>query len=165
MLSCQPTTSGDYKNRMIDNIEIHENPFRGLGQRAKGDKVIWAAVIVLALVSLLVVYSATGSLAYKLYKGRTEVYLFKQFAFISLGIIVIYFAHRVNYTLYARVAKIIFLLSIPLLLYTLFFGVKLNEGSRWIRLPVINLTPKNNVYNKSGIDNKKIILATLAYKV
>jgi cell division protein FtsW len=27
-----------------------------------------------------------------------------------------------------------------LLLYTLFFGVKLNEGSRWIRLPIINMT-------------------------
>jgi cell division protein FtsW len=109
-------------------------------RRTKGDKVIWASVIVLALVSLLVVYSATGSLAYKLYRGRTEIYLFKQFAFIALGMIVIYFAHRVNYTLYAKVAKILFLLSIPLLLYTLFFGVRLNEGSRWIRLPVINLT-------------------------
>ncbi|MGE5106562.1 MAG: FtsW/RodA/SpoVE family cell cycle protein [Sphingobacteriales bacterium] len=109
-------------------------------RRTKGDKVIWASVIVLALVSLLVVYSATGSLAYKLYRGRTEVYLFKQFAFIALGMIVIYFAHRVNYTIYAKVAKILFLLSIPLLLYTLFFGVRLNEGSRWIRLPVINLT-------------------------
>ncbi|RYF83061.1 MAG: FtsW/RodA/SpoVE family cell cycle protein, partial [Chitinophagaceae bacterium] len=29
---------------------------------------------------------------------------------------------------------------IPLLLYTLFFGVSMNEGSRWIRLPIINMT-------------------------
>jgi cell division protein FtsW len=53
---------------------------------------------------------------------------------------VIYFSHRVNYTLYSRVARILFLISIPLLIYTLFFGVRLNEGSRWIRLPIINLT-------------------------
>ncbi len=46
----------------------------------------------------------------------------------------------VNYIIYARVAKILFLISIPLLFYTLFFGVKLNEGSRWIRLPIINMT-------------------------
>ncbi|RYZ22393.1 MAG: cell division protein FtsW [Chitinophagaceae bacterium] len=109
-------------------------------KKTRGDKVIWALVGLLVLVSLLVVYSATGSLAYKNYKGNTEVYLFKQVVFIGLGFCVIYFAHRVNYTLYSRVAKVLFLLSIPLLLYTLFFGVSLNEGSRWIRLPIINMT-------------------------
>jgi len=106
----------------------------------RGDKVIWALVLLLVLVSLLVVYSATGSLAYKKYHGNTEVYLFKQIAFITIGFCIIYFAHRVNYTIYSRLAKIIFLLSIPLLLYTLFFGVTMNEGSRWVRIPVINMT-------------------------
>jgi cell division protein FtsW len=75
-----------------------------------------------------------------MYKGNTEIYLFKQFAFIVVGVAIIYFAHQVNYTIYTRVAKILFLVSIPLLLYTLLFGVKLNEGSRWIRLPIINMT-------------------------
>jgi cell division protein FtsW len=108
--------------------------------KTKGDRVIWAVVLLLVLISLLAVYSATGTLAYKMYRGNTEVYLFKQIAFIAIGFCVIYFAHRVNYTIYSRVAKILFILSIPLLLYTLFFGVTLNEGSRWIRLPIINLT-------------------------
>ncbi len=109
-------------------------------KKTRGDKVIWALVGLLVLMSLLVVYSATGSLAYKMYKGNTEVYLFKQIAFIAVGFCVIYFAHRVNYTLYSRLAKVLFLLSIPLLFYTLFFGVTLNEGSRWIKLPIINMT-------------------------
>jgi len=109
-------------------------------KKTRGDKVIWALVGLLVLVSLLVVYSATGSLAYKMYKGNTEVYLFKQIAFIAIGFCVIYFAHLVNYTIYSKVAKILFLLCIPLLFYTLFFGVTLNEGSRWIRLPIINMT-------------------------
>ncbi len=109
-------------------------------KRTRGDKVIWALVGLLVLVSLLVVYSATGTLAYKMYKGNTEIYLFKQVAFIAIGFCVIYFAHRVNYTIYSRIAKIVFLLCIPLLFYTLFFGVTLNEGSRWIKLPIINLT-------------------------
>src|SRR6478609_9422820 len=85
----------------------------------RGDKVIWALVLLLVLISLLVVYSATGSLAYKMYRGNTEVYLFKQIAFIGIGFCVIYFAHRVNYTIYSKVAKYLFLLSIPLLFYTL----------------------------------------------
>jgi cell division protein FtsW len=85
------------------------------------------------------VYSSTGSLAYK-YSKSTESFLFKQFAFIILGVIIIYFAHRVNYTIYSRIALILFLIAIPLLIYTFFFGTKLNEGSRWIKLPVINMT-------------------------
>ena len=55
----------------------------------RGDKVIWALVLLLVLVSLLAVYSATGSLAYKKYKGNTEVYLFKQIAFIAIGFCIV----------------------------------------------------------------------------
>ena len=120
---------------MSNTTTIEKNPFGGLGSRTRGDKVIWTAVVLLAVVSLLVVYSSTGLLAYKMYKGNTEVYLFKQFAFILVGVMVIYFAHQVNYTVYSKVARILFLISIPLLVYTLFFGTSLNEGSRWIKLP------------------------------
>jgi cell division protein FtsW len=128
----------------IKNIQDSRFPFKGWGQdvasKTKGDKVIWALVMLLVLISLLVVYSATGSLAYKNYKGNTEVYLFKQVTFIALGMGLIYFAHRVNYTIYSRIATILFVCCIPLLLYTLLFGVRMNEGSRWIRLPIINMT-------------------------
>lgn len=113
---------------------------RNILSKTKGDKVIWALVVLLTLVSLLAVYSATNSLAYKNFRGNTEVYLFKQIMFIVGGILVIYFAHLVNYTIYSRIASILFLLAIPLLIYTLFFGVSMNEGSRWIKLPLINLT-------------------------
>ncbi|MEO6404862.1 MAG: FtsW/RodA/SpoVE family cell cycle protein, partial [Ferruginibacter sp.] len=131
---------------MQDNTTIKNlfNPgITGMGdnlvQKTRGDRVIWAIVIILTLASLLLVYSSTGSLAYRMSKS-TESYLFKQFAFIILGLIIIYWAHRINYTIYSRVALVLFLISIPLLLYTLMFGVQLNSGSRWIKLPVINMT-------------------------
>lgn len=108
--------------------------------RTKGDRVIWTIVIFLSLVSLLAVYSATGSLAYREQGGHTEYYLFKQLSVLGMGLLIIYFAHRVNYTIYSRVAQIGFLVSIPLLIYTLAFGHNINDASRWIRLPVINLT-------------------------
>jgi cell division protein FtsW len=110
-----------------------------LVSKTKGDRVIWGIVVILTLVSLLAVYSSTGSLAYK-YSKSTESYLLKQILFIKVGLLLIYFAHRVNYTIYARVAKLLFLVSIPLMIYTFFFGAKLNEGSRWIKLPIINMT-------------------------
>ena len=124
---------------MSEFATIEKNPFKGLGQKTKGDKVIWAAVVLLALVSLLVVYSSTGTLAYRLSKSN-ESYLFKQVVFIAVGIMIIYFLHKVNYKLYSQIARVLFILSIPLLIYTLFFGVRLNEGSRWIRLPIIQMT-------------------------
>ena len=105
----------------------------------RGDRVIWGTVLILTLASLLLVYSSTGSLAYRMSKS-TESYLFKQFAFIIVGMVVIYFLHRINYTIYSKIALYLFLISIPLLIYTLFFGVSLNSGSRWIQLPVINMT-------------------------
>ena len=133
---------------MIDqtfkNIQNSMQPLKGwgqhLGQRARGDKYIWSIVVLLAIASLLVVYSATSSLAYKYYDGNNTMYLFKQFAFIVVGILVIYFMHRVNYTIYSRVSLWLYLISIPLLIYTLFFGVEVNDASRWIKLPVLNLT-------------------------
>lgn len=111
-----------------------------LDQRTRGDKYIWGLVLLLSLISILVVYSATGSLAYKMYRGNTSFYLFKQIIFTLIGLIVVFGLHRVNYTVFSRVATILFMLSIPLLIYTLFFGAKINEGSRWIKLPIINLT-------------------------
>ena len=128
---------------MASLINIKElftpNISNNLVSKTKGDRVIWGIVVLLTLISLLVVYSSTGSLAYK-YSKSTESYLFKQFAFIILGVLVIYFAHRVNYIFYARVAKILFIISVPLMIYTLLFGSNYNSASRWITLPVINMT-------------------------
>lgn len=107
--------------------------------RTKGDKVIWAIVILLTMVSILVVYSSVGSLAYRMNKSA-ESYLFRQIGYIILGIIIIYYAHRVNYTVYSRIASILFVISVPLLLYTLKYGSHINDASRWIKLPIIQLT-------------------------
>lgn len=106
---------------------------------AKGDKVIWAVVVILSFVSLLAVYSATGSLAYK-HDTNAHYYLMKQVVILGLGLIFIYFIHRINYNKFAKMAVFFYALSIPLLIYTLFFGVKLNEGSRWIALPGTGIT-------------------------
>ncbi|MFI5195511.1 MAG: FtsW/RodA/SpoVE family cell cycle protein [Chitinophagales bacterium] len=107
--------------------------------KTKGDQVIWGVVLVLSFISLLAVYSSTGSLAYRMEKN-SSYYLVKQVMVLGLGLLITYWVHKVNYTKFAKVAVVLYLLSLPLLLYTLLFGTSLNEGSRWIKLPVINLT-------------------------
>ena len=83
-------------------------------KRTHGDRIIWGTVISLCLVSLLVVYSATGALAYKMRGGHTEYYLFKQLGVFLLGFVIMWAAHRVNYTVYRRIAVLLFAISIPL---------------------------------------------------
>jgi len=122
-----------------------------LALRTRGDKYIWAIVVLLALISVLVVYSATGSLAYKMNKGNNEIYLFKQLAFMLVGLVIIYFLHRVNYSIYSRIAWVLFLTAIPFLIYTYFFGAKINEGSRWVKLPIINMTVQTSDYARLAL--------------
>jgi cell division protein FtsW len=123
----------------------------GIIKSAGGDKFIWATVILLTLISLLVVYSATGSLAYKIYKGNTEIYLFKQLATIFFGIFLVYIAHRINYLWYSRLALWFILLAGPALIFTYFFGAKINDGSRWIMLPGIKLTIQTSDFAKLAL--------------
>src|SRR4051794_35757914 len=138
-------------DKLFSQLPSVEDAGGRLLNRTRGDKYIWGLVVLLALTSLLVVYSATGSLAYKMYKGNAEVYLFKQFAFIVLGIIIIYFAHCINYTLYSRFALYLFLAAIPLMIFTYFFGATINDGSRWIKLPIINMTFQTSDLAKLGL--------------
>jgi cell division protein FtsW len=109
-----------------------------IDEHFKGDPIIWGIVILLSLFSILVVYSATGSLAYKYAGGNTELYLFKHsmLIFVSLG--VMWAAHRIPYRKYAIYARLGVIASIPLLMVTYLFGSNINEANRWITIPVIN---------------------------
>jgi len=60
-----------------------------IGKIFKGDRVIWMVLMLLSLLSLLIVYSATGALAYRVASGNTFKYLIRQIGFLSGGIFVI----------------------------------------------------------------------------
>jgi cell division protein FtsW len=106
----------------------------------KGDKVIWIIVILLSIVSLLAVYSSTGTLAYKKQGGNTEYYLFKHFLILVFGFVLMYLTHLLKYTYYSRISQVGLILTLPLLLFTLISGTSLNEANRWLTVPIINLT-------------------------
>lgn len=109
-------------------------------KRTQGDRIIWGVVIVLSLISLMAVYSSTGSLAYRMRHGHTEYYLAKQLGVLLAGLGIIFLAHRLNYVIYSRLAVILFVISVPLLAYTLFCGTTLNDGARWLKLPGTGIT-------------------------
>ncbi|MBC7915038.1 MAG: FtsW/RodA/SpoVE family cell cycle protein [Pyrinomonadaceae bacterium] len=113
--------------------------FNTLLNKTKGDRWIWLIVILLSVWSLLAVYSATGTLAYKKGVG-SEQFLIKHLVMIVGGIALMYFSHLLDYKYYAGISKVLMIVTIPLLLYTLIFGNTVNDASRWVTIPVINQT-------------------------
>lgn len=109
-------------------------------QYFKGDPVIWVIIFILCILSMLTVYSATGTLAYKKLGGNTSYFLMKQFLFLAGGIGITWIFHNIPYKYYYKLSQLLLLLSLPLLLWTLVRGASLNEASRWISVPVIGLT-------------------------
>ena len=106
-----------------------------LGKYIKGDRIIWAVIVILFIISLLSVYSSTGSLAYKERSGDTMYYLFRQLKFIMLGLAVIIFVHLIPYKMYSRIATMMLYIAVPLLLFTLFRGEARNDATRWLMIP------------------------------
>lgn len=106
-------------------------------QNLHGDPIIWAVVIMLSLISILAVYSATGTLAYR-HSDLTEAYLLKHTALVVIGMVGMFYAHKIDYRYYSKLSRVALLLSIPLLLITFFAGKSINDASRWIIIPIIN---------------------------
>ncbi|MCC5930038.1 MAG: cell division protein FtsW [Cyclobacteriaceae bacterium] len=104
----------------------------------KGDPILWAIVFLLSVISVLVVYSSTETLAYKSMRGNTEHYLFRHGFLILLSLIAMWLAHRVDYRYYSRISTLALWVSVPLLMYTWLFGTRLNEASRWLTIPLID---------------------------
>ncbi|MCU0369038.1 MAG: FtsW/RodA/SpoVE family cell cycle protein, partial [Cyclobacteriaceae bacterium] len=103
----------------------------------QGDRVIWAVVFALSLISILVVYSSIGTLAYKR-TASPESYLFKHTFMVFLGLASMWFAHKVDYRYYSRISRFALWVSVPLLIYTFTNGTTINDAARWITLPLIN---------------------------
>lgn len=106
----------------------------------KGDPVIWVIVVALSILSILVVYSATGTLAYRNLGGNTEHYLLRHSFLVILSLVAMWAAHQVDYRYYAKISRLALIISVPLLIFSWQFGTSLNEASRWITIPVINKT-------------------------
>ncbi len=117
----------------------------------KGDRVIWIVILILLIISLLSVYSSTGSLAYQHRSGNTFYYLFRQLKFILLGLLIIYFVHLIPYRAFSKISVFALYLSIPLLILTLVAGTNINEATRWLQIPGTGLTIQPSDFAKIAL--------------
>lgn len=110
----------------------------------KGDKVIWIVLMLLSLLSLLIVYSATGALAYREKSGNTMYYLIRQLFTIGAGIgVIVFMVNVIPVKMYSMVANLLLYGSILLLLMAMalkFAGVIRGTG-RTIPLGPLSFQP------------------------
>ena len=107
----------------------------------KGDKVIWIVTLLLGIISLIVVYSATSALAVSKYSGSTGTVLMKHLGMLVFGFIMMFAASKVNYKHYAKAAWLLLIPCLALLLYTLAFGRNINDASRSINVGGFSFQP------------------------
>ena len=108
-------------------------------------------IVILLVISLLSVYSSTGSLAYQHREGNTFFYLFRQLKFILLGLLIIFFVHLVPYRVFSRVSGAVLYLALPLLILTLVAGKNINEATRWLQIPGTGLTFQTSDFAKIAL--------------
>ena len=107
----------------------------------KGDKVIWIVALILGIISLIVVYSATSALAVSKYEGDTGRVLMKHLAMLIFGFAMMILASKINYKRYAKIALLLMIPCLALLLYTLVFGRNINDASRSINVGGFSFQP------------------------
>ncbi|MBA9072806.1 cell division protein FtsW [Flavobacterium gossypii] len=109
----------------------------------KGDKVIWAFIALLALISFMPVYSASSNLAYSANgSGNTVSFLIKHFAHVGIGFLIVYMVHKIPYHYFKAISMIALPIVGLLLLYTLFQGKTIGgaNASRWIQIPFVGIS-------------------------
>ncbi len=121
-----------------------------LRRHFKGDLVIWVITFILLGFSLVSVYSFVPILV-KIEGGTPFKYLFKHFIYILLAVLAMYWVHKRDPMYISRMSKLIYYGSIALLIFTLFFGTKVNEAGRWVKIPFVGLTFQSSDFAKLAL--------------
>ena len=112
-----------------------------INKTMRGDKFIWIVALILGVISLIVVYSATSALAVSKYQGDTGRVLMKHLGMLLFGFVMMIIGSRINYKRYAKIALLLMIPCLALLLYTLVFGRNINDASRSISVGGFSFQP------------------------
>ena len=112
----------------------------------KGDRTLWVIAIVLALFSMMPVYSASSNIAFMYGSGNTFSMLAKHAVHLTLGLILMYAAHTMNYRHFGAISIILMPVALLLLVYTLFQGHTVSNATRWIRIPFLGWTFQTSAF-------------------
>ncbi|MDO7171959.1 FtsW/RodA/SpoVE family cell cycle protein [Mariniflexile sp. AS56] len=108
----------------------------------KGDRLIWAIVALLAIVSFLPVYSAASNLAYRSVGGNTFTFFIKHLVHLALGFAIMYGVHKIPYRYFKGLSLVMIPIVLVLLGITMLQGTTIEgaSASRWIQIPIVGVS-------------------------
>jgi len=112
----------------------------------KGDRTLWVIAVLLALFSMMPVYSASSNIAFLYGSGNTFSMLAKHAVHLVLGLILMYAVHSMNYRHLGAISVVLLPVAVFLLIYTLTQGHSVANASRWIRIPFLGWTFQTSAF-------------------
>lgn len=109
-------------------------------KKLRGDQIIWVIILLLAMISIVAVYSSSSSLAYKS-DTSTSNFLFKQLIFVCLGFLALFICYRIPIQYYRKFSMALLVVSAAALIYTILNGMIINSAVRWIKIGSITIQP------------------------
>lgn len=114
-----------------------------LKNRVKGDPVIWTAIVILCVYSLLAIYSGLSNMPRKDRISEdlfAELEILRQLLFIIVGLLIMWSIHLFQWRrLLKAMAPLILLIAWALILVTMFWGENINLSTRGIRIGPITV--------------------------
>jgi cell division protein FtsW len=109
-------------------------------QRNHIDLLILTCVLMLMVVGLGVVYSASSTVAWERF-GESSRFLESHAIKVLLGILAIFVFMNIDYNIYRRVTKVILILCLAALTLTLIFGGETKGAVRWMSIGGFSIQP------------------------
>ena len=126
-------------DKTVDDINESGSILNDFGSKIfKGDKVIWTVFIILCVISLIEIFSATSTIVYRQQNQWGPILRHAMFLIGGVGVILL--IHNIPYRFFS---SLIFVLlgAILLLILTPVIGFSVNNAERWISILGITIQP------------------------
>ena len=105
----------------------------------KGDATLWIVFFFLCIVSVIEMYSASSTLAYKAASHTAP--MLRHVAFLTGGVMIAFFVHLIPYRFIRIFSYVGLMLSTALLIFVLFKGHSENDAARWLVIGGVQFQP------------------------
>ena len=105
----------------------------------RGDATLWIVFIMLCIVSIIEMYSASGTLAYK--AANHTAPMLRHVGFLAGGALIAVLVHLIPFRYIRLISYFVLVLSVFMLILVLFKGKSENDASRWLVIGGFNFQP------------------------